>query len=98
SKADTQYKSIEVAAAKRMSGGHQFSASYSATKVDGDLGANSAFGPADNPNAEINAAAHYWEWQTKLSGAYQLPRGILASANYEIRSGDPWARTVRVTG
>lgn len=98
SRADASYKSIEVAAAKRMSRGHQFSASYSATKIDGELGATNAFGPADNPNAEINVAAHYWEWQAKLSGSYRLGWGVQTSANYEIRSGDPWARTVRVTG
>lgn len=97
-RADTRYTSLELATIKRSSNGYQFSASYSATKIDGELGPNNAFGPADNPNAEINAAAHYWEWQTKLNGSYDLPRGVTAAVNYELRSGDPWARTVRVTG
>lgn len=97
-RADTRYTSLELAAVKRSSRGYQFAASYSATKINGELGANNAFGPANNPNAEINAAADYWEWQAKLNGSYQLPYGMTAAASYELRSGDPWARTVRVTG
>jgi hypothetical protein len=97
-RADTRYTSLELAAVKRSSRGYQFSTSYSATRIDGDLGPNTAFGPEDNPNAEINAAAHYWEWQAKLSGSYELPFDITAAASYELRSGDPYARTVRVTG
>ena len=97
-RADTTYSSLELAAVKRSSRGYQFSLSYSATKIDGELGANTAFGPVDNPNAEINAAAHYWEWQAKLNGSYQLPYAVMLSGNYELRSGDPYARTVRVTG
>jgi hypothetical protein len=95
---DTQYSSLELAVVKRSSQGYQFSGSYSATKITGGLGPNTAFGPADNPNAEINAAADLWEWQAKVNGSYQFPWGITGAANYELRSGDPWARTVRITG
>ena len=98
SRADTNFSSIELAAVKRSSRGYQFFTSYSATKIVGELGPNTAFGPADNPNAEINAAADLWEWIFKVSGSYQLRFGVTASANYEMRSGDPWARTVRITG
>jgi len=97
-RADARYTSLELAAVKRSSRGYQFSGSYSATKLNGELGPNTAFGPADNPNAEINAAADYWEWQVKVNGAYQLPLGVTAAASYELRSGDPYSRTVRVTG
>jgi hypothetical protein len=51
-----------------------------------------------NPNQAFNTAFHTREWQTKLSGAYSLPYGILASANYDIRSGAPQARQVLFTG
>jgi hypothetical protein len=51
-----------------------------------------------NPNAEINAAEHGWESSTKLSGAYRFPFLIMASANFEHRSGYLWARSVRFTG
>jgi hypothetical protein len=97
-RADTQYSSVELAAVKRSSRGFQFGGSYSATKVTGELGPNTAFGPADNPNAEIGAAADLWEWIVKMNGSYQMKFGITAAASYEIRSGDPWARTVRITG
>jgi len=97
-RSDTQYSSLELAVVKRSSKGYQFAGSYSATKITGGLGPNTAFGPADNPNAEINAAADLWEWQIKANGSYQLPWRITAAANYELRSGDPWARTVRITG
>jgi len=97
-RADTHYSSLELAAVKRFSHGYQFAGSYSATKITGGLGPNTAFGPADNPNAEINAGASLWEWQIKVNGSYQLPYGVTAAANYELRSGDPYARTVRVTG
>ena len=83
---------------KRSSRGYQFSGSYSATKLVGGLGPNTAFGPVDNPNAEINAAADFWEWQVKANGSYQMAWGLTAAASWELRSGDPYARTVRVTG
>ena len=52
-----------------------------------------------NPNQAFNTAFHTREWQAKVSGAYQpLPYGILASANYDIRSGAPQARQVLFTG
>ena len=40
-----------------------------------------------NPNQAFNTADNTREWQVKVSGAYNLPYGILASANYDIRSG-----------
>jgi hypothetical protein len=51
-----------------------------------------------NPNAEINAANNTWEWQTRLSGSYLFPADIQASANFSNQNGDPWARTVSLTG
>ena len=33
-----------------------------------------------------------------MNGSYLFPWDITAAANYELRSGDPWARTVRITG
>ncbi len=46
----------------------------------------------------FNSANQTREWEAKLSGAYNLPCGILASANYDIRSGVPQARQVLFTG
>ena len=36
--------------------------------------------------------------QGKVSGSYVLPYGVVASANYEHRSGDPQARQVLFSG
>ena len=92
--ADSNFKTIEVAALKRLSQGWQLMTAYTATKVNIPFPARLAF----NPNAEIFAANRTWEWTGKVSGAYTFPYGILASANFEHRSGEPQARQALVTG
>ena len=51
-----------------------------------------------NPNNQINTLNESTEWSAKLSGSYQMKYEILASANYEIRSGTPFQRTVLASG
>jgi hypothetical protein len=51
-----------------------------------------------DPNAEILAANNTWDWTTRISGAYNFPGDVLASANFENRSGTAWARLVSFTG
>jgi hypothetical protein len=111
--ADQKYNSIDIALSKRLSNKWQLSASYSATHMDVPLmSATSLAAPtissiefngnvessAVTPNDEINSAAKVWEYGWKLSGVYELPFGVLTSAQYEARSGYPWARQVRFTG
>lgn len=103
--ADQTFRTIEVSGTRRLARGWQFSASYSATKAhipftcsDGTNPNGLTRGCAVNPNAEINAANDTWEWSGKISGAYTLPYGITASANYDHRSGIPQARQVLFTG
>ncbi|MBF8301326.1 MAG: TonB dep Rec protein [Acidobacteria bacterium] len=88
-----------------------FMGSYSATKLHVPYVANTA-GITDftggggltvilatyDPNAEISAANNTWEWLARASGAYIFPAGVQVSANFEHRSGDPWARQVSFTG
>ncbi len=93
--ADQTYKSVEIAGSKRFSSGWQFMASYSATKKDVPYGSEAL---AFDPNAEINVANRTWEWLGKMSGAYILPYGVMASANFEHRSGTEWARTALFRG
>jgi hypothetical protein len=111
--ADQTYNSIDIAMSKRLSRKWQLTASYSATKRDvpfiytdltapastasGEFNGNVESAPL-NPNNEINTADRQWEYTWKISGMYQLPLGVLTSANYEARSGYPWARQVRFTG
>lgn len=88
------FKTIEMAATRRLANGWQLLASYSATKVNIPVPAESNI----NPNTLINTANRTWEWLFRASSAYVLPRGIMLSANFEHRSGDPQARTVLLTG
>jgi len=100
------FKSIDVAASKRLSNKWELMASYSATKpnypimpgltVD-DSSSNITSGPV-NPNAEINTSDRAWEWTGKVSGVYTLPYNVLVSAQFEHRGGYPWARQVLFRG
>ena len=104
--ADQSYKTIEVAGSRRLAGGWQFSASYSATKFHVPFTCDHSSGAVNfvmrgcvaTPNTEINTSNNTWEWSGKISGAYILPYGITASANYDHRSGNPEARRVLLTG
>jgi hypothetical protein len=97
---------------KRPSRGWQIGSSYSSTWVDvpfscGSNGSGLGSGSPliwyttrclTNPNQVLNTANQTREWQAKVSGAYNLPFGILASANYDIRSGFRAARQVLFSG
>ena len=111
SKADAAYKSFELAANKRLGNRWQFAASYSATKSEIPIMANTSGTndfftggglavniSTDDPNAEINSAKHTWESLGRVSGAYLFPANVLVSANYRFISGEPWARLVSFTG
>jgi hypothetical protein len=112
-KADQTFKSIDLSVFKRLSRNWQFLGSYSATKRNVPIGFTNQTGPATDgnlefngnvesgpltPNAEINTSDREWEWSAKLSGVYLFPLQIMTSANFEHRSGYPWARRVRFTG
>jgi len=101
--ADETYKSFEVAVSRRLTNRWQLMASYSATKlnipfVPTTAGAFTVNLPALDPNAEIFSANQTWEWLGRVSGAYLLPFDVQMSANFEHRSGTPYARTVSVGG
>ena len=104
--ADQTYKSIDFAVFKRLSNNWQLLASYSGTMRDvpisvsasgSEFNGNVESGPL-NPNAEINTREHGWESSTKFSGVYRFPWDIMASGQWELRSGYFWARQVRFTG
>jgi hypothetical protein len=89
-----KYKTIEVAATRRLSNRWQASASYSATRQNVPF----TDGQALNPNSEIFTAVNFWETTGKMSGGYIFPFEIVASVGYERRSGAPQARQVQFTG
>jgi hypothetical protein len=88
------FKTIEVAGERRIAGGWQAAASFSATKshipfVDEQ---------PDNPNSEINTATNTWERTSKFSGGYTLPFQVIMSATYERRNGQALAPSAQFTG
>jgi hypothetical protein len=103
---DQTFKSFEVAVNKRYSNGWQLYASHTATKKNVPFFVGTMIteidalteGARKNPNAEINSTDTTWEWNSKISGSYQLPYGIRFGGNYQIRSGRPFARTHLFTG
>jgi len=100
--ADFSFTTVEVGATKRLSEGWQLVASYSATKHRIPFGRGEARYAlplmAYNPNAEIFTADNTWEWLGKASGAYTFPYAVIASVNFEHRSGEPLTRQVLFTG
>ena len=101
--ANSAFRSIEVAASKRFDQRWQLNASYAATKknipfVD-NIGSGTTLSTSTfDPNAEIFASDNTWEWLGRVSAAYNLPKDVLVSINFEHRSGDPTARTVLFRG
>src|SRR5258706_315346 len=108
---DQKYKSFELAASKRLSRHWSLLASISGTNIYIPHVQNTASTGNDftnpglqvflatfDPNAEINTLMHVWEWTGRVDGAYIFPHDLLVSANYEARSGTPYARTVSFTG
>ena len=87
------YKSIELAATRRLSMGWQFNASWVATKLNVPFTDEQAL----NPNSEINTAQDYWEITSKIAGGYTFP-WFSVSADMEHRSGTPQAPQFQFTG
>ena len=105
------FASYEIALSKRLSNHWMAMASYSSTNVDIPFAQNTAstgndftmpglqvFLATKDPNAEINSALKYREWTSRANGAYTFPLDVQLSANFETRSGSPYARTVSLTG
>lgn len=97
-RASETYNSLEIAVSKRLSNNWQFQGSYTATKRHIPLTPNEDEFNTLDPNSEIFADNNTWEWLGRLSGSYLFPYGILASARFEHRSGNPWARTALLRG
>jgi hypothetical protein len=107
-RSDQSFKSVEFGINRRFAGGWQLSGSYEATKkhvpyFDGlvitetsTLGLTS--GAPYNPNEEINKIDTSWEWDSKISGSYELPFEVRLGVNYQHRSGRPYARTALFSG
>jgi carboxypeptidase family protein/TonB-dependent receptor-like protein len=103
SKANQTYRTIEIAASKRLSNNWQFLASYTATRKHIPLTTNVGGGQAPlfntvDPNGEIFRNDDTWEWLGRVSGSYVFKYDIMLSGNFEYRSGDPLARQFTFKG
>jgi len=98
--APKEFTSYELAMAKRMSHNWQALVAYSSTSKNWRFpaGGSPSNIAADNPNADQFVNDQTREWSLKGSGAYFFPARLMASAQYELRSGEPFSRTVRFTG
>jgi hypothetical protein len=92
---DSTFTSVDFAVTRRMTGRWMLQASFSGTKKNNQ---NVAVLPDDNPNADFNQSDTNFEWISKLTGSYRFPYGVQASALFEARSGERWARTVLFSG
>ena len=93
--ADSTFTSIDLAVTRRMADNWMLQASFSGTSKNNR---NVAVLPEDNPNSDFNQFDDTFEWISKVSGSYRFPYGIQTSALFELRSGEPWARTVLFSG
>src|SRR5262249_60989704 len=96
---NSNYRSFEFAASKRMSNHWMFMGSYSATRLHVPFVANTA-GLTDftggggltvilatfDPNAEIFAENNTWEWLGRLSRAHIFPWDPSVAANFRPRN------------
>jgi Carboxypeptidase regulatory-like domain len=93
-KGQQTFKTVEVAAERRIANGWQASGSFSATR------SNVPFvdEQPDNPNSEINTASNTWEFTSKVSAGYTLPFEVIMSATYERRNGTAQAPSAQFGG
>jgi hypothetical protein len=104
SAADSTFKSVEIAATKRLSHRWQFDASVTVTQRHEPIPTDSGTAltlsvTADNPDSYINAADFTKEWISRGSVLYQVPwHGVAVSGTFETRSGVPYARRANFTG
>jgi hypothetical protein len=93
-KNNSNFKTIEFAATRRLANNWQLLGSYSATKR------HIPFAPGSqvNPNTEINVADDTWVWIGKAAGSYVFPKGIVGGFSYNVRNGDRLARQVLLRG
>jgi hypothetical protein len=94
SKNNSDFKTLEFSATKRLANNWQLLGSYSATQRHIPY----APGSQVNPNTEINIADNTWVWIGKLAGSYLFPKGIVSGFSYNVRNGDRLARQVLLSG
>jgi len=82
------FNTIEFTVNKRMSHRWDMLTSISTTKNHRWIRTT-----PNSPNDDFFPLDETWDWQFKLIGSYQLPRGIYTSAFFQHLAGDPLQRT-----
>ncbi|MBK8595460.1 MAG: TonB-dependent receptor [Holophagales bacterium] len=95
------YQSAILRFEKRYSQGWQLRSSLVWTDLNGNISSNSGYANEYRDkngytNNDGRLALSYSEWEFKLSGAVDLPLGIVASGQYTYLSGQYWTPYVRV--
>ena len=88
-----RFHNIEVGVDKRLSNRWQMRGSYLATRKNMWIN-----GVPQTPNEEFFPKNETWETTFRVSGSYEAPLGIQASAVYEYQSGTPQSRDVQFRG
>jgi hypothetical protein len=89
------YKAFEVSATKRTSHRWQMLATYG--RIWKDLDLRNDLTPL-NPNSMVFADDRTVSWYGKIAATYHLPWGMLTSTNFNAVSGEPYSRTVSLSG
>lgn len=92
------YQSAILRFEKRYSQGWQLRSSLVWTDLNGNISSNSGYANEYRDkngytNNDGRLALSYSEWEFKLSGAVDLPLGIVASGQYTYLSGQYWTPT-----
>jgi hypothetical protein len=88
-----RFHNFEIGVDKRLSNRWQMRGSYLATRKNVWIA-----GVPQTPNEEFFPKNETWETTFRMSGSYEAPLGIQASAVYEYQSGTPLARDALFRG
>lgn len=96
SELDTVYKGVDLSLTKRFSGRWMLMGSASIGRNEGDIFASSDL---NNPNFQFRHGAVGMDVPlvVKMSGIYELPRGVMVSGNLQHYAGAPENTTVQVS-
>jgi hypothetical protein len=104
----SDFTTYNVEAVKRLSNKSQLLTGFDishydtwsfASAISQDIATDTGGGVPQDPNrAMYSSHLDYWHWQVKGLGSYELPYGVGVSAAVRITKGEPYGRTLNVTG
>ena len=103
----SDFLTYNVEAVKRMSKKWQMLTGFDVTRyktwsiasaIGQDIASDTGGVPQDPNRLRYNNGLNYWHWQYKALGSYDLPFGINSSASLRFNKGEPYGRTLNVSG